>query len=68
MQNESFKDTDTTNWVGRHIPILGFISSNLGKKPIFLCNSDPHDLVTSFIDALENLVLQIEKKNEKNVL
>ena len=28
------------------------------KEPIFLCNSDPHHLVTSFIGALENVALQ----------
>ena len=30
------------------------------KEPIFLCNSDPRQLVTSFIGALETLVLQSE--------
>ena len=58
VQKESFKDTDTTKWIGRHIPISVSISSNLVKEPIFLCNSDPHHLVTSFIGALENLALQ----------
>ena len=28
------------------------------KQPIFLCNSDPHHLVTFFITALENLARQ----------
>ena len=28
------------------------------KEPIFLCNSDPYHLVTSFIGALGNLALQ----------
>ena len=58
MQEESFKDTDTTKWIGKHFPISVSISSNLLKEPIFLCNSDPHHLVTSFIGALENLALQ----------
>ena len=58
VQEESFKDTDTTKWIGKHIPISVSISSNLVKEPIFLCNSDPHHLVTSFIGALENLALQ----------
>ena len=55
---ESFKDTDTTKWIGKHVSISVSISSNLVKKPIFRCNSDPHHLVTSFIGALENLALQ----------
>ena len=58
VQEESFKDTDTTKWIGKHIPISVSISSNLVKEPIFLCNSDPHHLVTSFIGSLENLALQ----------
>ena len=58
VQEESFKDIDTTKWIGKHIPISVSISSNLVKEPIFLCNSDPHHLVTSFIGALENLALQ----------
>ena len=58
VQEESFKDTDTTKWIGKHIPISVSISSNLVKEPIFLCNSNPHHLVTSFTGHLENLALQ----------
>ena len=64
-QEESFKDTDTTKWIGKHIPISVSISSNLVKEPFFLCNSDPHHLVTSFIGALENLALQSKAKMKK---
>ena len=65
VQEENFKDTDTTKWIGKHIPILVSISSNLVKEPIFLRNSDPHQLVTTFIGALKNLALQSKaiKKN-----
>ena len=58
VQEESFKDSDKTKWIGKHIPISVSISSNLGKESIFLSNSDPHHLVTSFIDAFEILALQ----------
>ena len=58
VQEESFKDTDTTKRIGNHIPISVSISSFLVKEPIFLCNSDPLHLVTSFIGALKNLALQ----------
>ena len=58
VQEKSFKDTDTTKWIGKLIPFSVSISSNLLKEPIFLCNSDPHHLVTSFIGALESLALQ----------
>ena len=58
VQEKSFKDTDGAKWFGKHFPISVSISSNLVKGPIFLCNSDPYHLVTSFISALENLALQ----------
>ena len=58
MQRENFKDTDRTNWIGKHIPISVSVSSNLLNEPILLCNSDRHHLATSFIGALENLTLQ----------
>ena len=58
VQEESFKNTDTTKWIGKVIPILVSISTILVKEPIFHCNSDPHHLVISFISALENLALQ----------
>ena len=58
MQEENFKDTDTTKWIGKHIPVSVSISSNLDKEPIFLCNSDPHHLLSSFIGAFEKLALQ----------
>ena len=58
VQEESFKDTDTTKWVGKHIPISVPISSNHVREPISLYNSYLHHLVTSFIGALENLALQ----------
>ena len=66
VQEESFKDTDTTKWIGKHIPISVSIL-NFVKEPIFFCNADPHHLVTSFIGALENLALQSQSNNEKFV-
>ena len=58
VQEESFKNTDTTKWIGKHIPISVSISSNLVKDPIFLGNSEPYHLPTYFIGAVENLALQ----------
>ena len=48
----------TTTWIGKHVPISMSIASNLVKEPIFLYNSDPHHLVSSFIGTLECLALQ----------
>ena len=55
IPEEKFKNTETTTWIGKHVPISISISSNLKAMPIFLCNSNPRDLVESFIDAVEGL-------------
>ena len=52
------RSVDTTKLIGKQIRIWVSIPSNLRKEPIFVCNSDPHHLVTSFSGALENLPLQ----------
>ena len=62
FQEETFRDTITTTWIGKHVPISVSISSNLVEEPIFLCNSDPHHLVASFIGVLENLASQSKTK------
>ena len=58
IPEEKFKNTETTTWIGKHVPISVSISSNLIPKPIFLCNSNPRDLVESFIDDVEGLATQ----------
>ena len=58
IPEEKFKSTETTTWIGKHVPISVSISSNLITMPIFLCNSNPRDLVESFIDAVEGLATQ----------
>ena len=58
VQDKSFKNTDRTKWIRKHIPILVYFFSNLVKESVFLCNSDPHHILTSFIGALENSALQ----------
>ena len=55
---EKFKITETTTWIGKHVSISVSISSNLIAEPIFLCSSNPRDLVESFIDAVEGLATQ----------
>ena len=32
VQNETFRDTNTTTWIGKHVPISAFFSSNLWKN------------------------------------
>ena len=62
VQEESFKDTNTTKWMGEQVPISVSVSSSLVKEPVCICNSNPHHLVTSFICALENIALQSKAK------
>ena len=63
-KEDSFKDTDTTKWIGYHISTSVSISSNLVEQPFFLRNADPQYLVASFRAALENLAShsRIQKK------
>ena len=58
IPEEKFKNTKTTTWIGKHVPISVSISSNLIAEPKFLCKSNPRDLVGSFIDAVEGLATQ----------
>ena len=67
VQEETFRDTITTTWIEKQVPISVSISSNLVEEPIFLCNSDPHHLVASFIGVLEKLASQ-SKTKMKNFL
>ena len=56
---EELQETQTTTWIGKHVPILVSISSNLTDEPIFLHNKDPHNLMIDFVSKLELLA---EKK------
>ena len=65
VQAETFRDTNTTTWFGKHVkhvPKSVSFSSKLVEEPIFFCNSDPHHLVESFIGALEKLASQTQAK------
>ena len=68
IPEEKFKNTKTTTWIGKHVPISVSISSNLMAEPIFLCNSNPRDLVQSFIDAVEGLATQSKAETKLKFL
>ena len=57
VQEEAFRDANTTTWIGKHVPISVSISSNLVEEPIFLCNSDPKRNSEA---KMKNLFLDIE--------
>ena len=52
---EDLKETQTTTWIGKLVPILVYISSNLINEPIFLYNKDPQNLIIDFVSNLELL-------------
>ena len=58
IPEEKFKNTETTTWIVKHVPISVSISSNLKAKSIYLCNSNPRGLLDSFFDAVEGLATQ----------
>ena len=58
VKEDSYKQTETTTWIGKHVPISVSISSNLIPEPIFLCSANLHHLSSSFITALEGLATQ----------
>ena len=62
VQEETFRDTITTTWIEKRVPISVSIPSNLVEEEIFFCNSYPHHLVASFIGARENLASQSKAK------
>ena len=68
IPEKKFRNTETTTWFGKHVPISVSMSSNLIAKPIFLCNSNPRDLVESFIDAVEGLATQSKAQMKLNFL
>ena len=58
VTKDSYKQIATTTWIGKHVPIIVCFSSNLIPEPIFLCNANPPDLISSFITALDGLATQ----------
>ena len=58
VKEETYTETETQKWIKKHVPRSVSISSNLIPEPIFLCNSDPRHLVSSFVSALEGLATQ----------
>ena len=68
VKEDSYKQTETTTWIGKHVPRSVSISSNLITEPIFLCNANAHHLVLSFITALEGLATQSKAQVKPNFI
>ena len=68
IPEEKFRNTETTTWFGKHVPISISIFSNLIDKPIFLCDSNQRDSVESFIDFIEGLATKRKTQMELKFL
>ena len=68
VKEDSYKQTETTTWIGNYVPISISISSNLIPEPIFLCNANPYHLISSFITALEELETQSKAQMKLNFI
>ena len=55
VKNSKLVDTETTNWVGKLEPTSVSITTNLLEVPIFIYDTEPHSLVSAFVNSLENL-------------
>ena len=55
VPTEELKETQTTTWIGKHVPMSVSISSNLIDDPIFLFIKDPQNLIIDFVSNLELL-------------
>ena len=55
VSTEELKETQTTTWIGKHVPNSVSISSNLIDEPIFFYNKDPQNLIIDFVSNLELL-------------
>ena len=66
VPTEELKETQTTTWIGKHVPISVSISSNLIVEPIFLYNKDPQNLIIDFVSNLELLAenSKLEKRTK----
>ena len=66
VPTKELKETQTTTWIGKHVPISVSISSNLIDDPIFLYNKDPQNLIIDFVSKLELLAEQSKLEMRKN--
>ena len=68
VKEDSCNQTETTTWIGTHVPISVSYSLNLIPEPIFLCNANPHHLILPFITALEGLATQSKAQMKLNFI
>ena len=55
VPSDELKATQTTTWIGKHVPISVSLSSNMIDEPVFLYKKDPQKLFIDFVIKLELL-------------
>ena len=68
VKEDSYKQTETTTRIRKHVPVSVSTSSILIPEPIFLCNANPHHLISSFITTLEGLATQSKAQMKLNFI
>ena len=68
VKDDSFKQTETTTWIGKHLPTSVSVSSNLIPEPILRRNANLHRLISSFIIAVEGLGTQSKTQMKLNFI
>ena len=68
VKKNSYKQTETTTWIRKHIPTSVSISPTLIPEHIFLCNDNLHHLISSFITTLEGLATQNKAQMKLNFI
>ena len=68
VKQNSYNQTETATWIGKHVLISVSISSNLIPEPFFLCNANLHHLMPSLITALEGLATQSKAQMKLNFI
>ena len=68
VKEDSYKQSETTTWIGKHLPISISISSNLIPGPILFCNFNFHHLISSLITAVDGLATQSKTQVKMNFI
>ena len=68
VQRDKIPDTKATSWIGKHVAISVVVSSNSIEQPSFLINSNPEQLVESFVDFFDKFTADNKPQMELRVL
>ena len=53
VPTEELKAIETTDWIGKHVPVSVSISSNLQDNRMFLGEKDPELQIIAFVSGLD---------------